>query len=61
MALKAFNQSVVSLRSMPFWCVANPLGDPFGEVVVYVETRVRAESRAVFGLDTQSHTIARSR
>ena len=34
MALKPFNHSVVTLRSMPFWCVANPLGDPFGETVL---------------------------
>ena len=25
-----YNKLCVSERSMPFWCVANPLGDPFG-------------------------------
>ena len=30
MALKPFNTGPVALRSMPFWCVANPLADPFG-------------------------------
>ncbi len=34
MALKAFDHPVVTGRSMPFWCVANPLGDPFGEIVL---------------------------
>jgi xylose isomerase len=34
MALKAFNQHVVTLRSMPFWCVSNPVGDPFGGAVL---------------------------
>lgn len=31
---KAFNKGPVTLRSMPFWCVGNPLGDPFGEKVL---------------------------
>ena len=34
MATKAFNVGPVTLRSMPFWCVSNPLGDPFGETVL---------------------------
>lgn len=34
MALKPFNHPIVTLRSMPFWCVANPIGDPFGEIVL---------------------------
>ena len=25
-----FNQYCVTRRSMPFWCVVNPLSDPFG-------------------------------
>ena len=25
-----YDKLCVSARSMPFWCVANPLGDPFG-------------------------------
>ena len=29
-----FQHAVVSRRSMPFWCVANPLGDPFGGAVL---------------------------
>ena len=29
-----FENAVVSLRSMPFWCVANPLSDPFGGPVL---------------------------
>ena len=29
-----FDNAVVSLRSMPFWCVANPLSDPFGGPVL---------------------------
>ncbi|MBO4303504.1 MAG: hypothetical protein J6A21_02860 [Lentisphaeria bacterium] len=29
-----WNHPVVSLRSMPFWCVANPLSDPFGGPVL---------------------------
>ena len=34
MAIKAFNVGPVTLRSMPFWCVGNPLGDPFGGAVL---------------------------
>ncbi len=29
-----FQHAVVSRRSMPFWCVANPLSDPFGGAVL---------------------------
>ena len=29
-----FQNAVVTRRSMPFWCVANPLGDPFGGAVL---------------------------
>ena len=29
-----FNQGVVTNRSMPFWCVGNPCGDPFGPAVL---------------------------
>ncbi len=29
-----FNKSCVTMRSMPFWCVGNPLGDPFGGPVL---------------------------
>ncbi len=32
--LKPFNVGPVTLRSMPFWCVGNPLGDPFGGTVL---------------------------
>jgi len=32
--LKPFNVGPVTLRSMPFWCVGNPLGDPFGGKVL---------------------------
>ena len=34
MAKKAFNIAPVTMRSMPFWCVGNPLGDPFGGPVL---------------------------
>ena len=34
MRLKPFKHSVVSARSMPFWCVSNPIGDPFGGAVL---------------------------
>ncbi|MFA6292532.1 MAG: TIM barrel protein [Victivallales bacterium] len=34
MKRKAFNQGPVTLRSMPFWCVGNPLADPFGTKVL---------------------------
>ncbi len=34
MALKPFNVGPATLRSMPFWCVGNPLGDPFGGIVL---------------------------
>jgi xylose isomerase len=34
MPLKPFNVGPVTLRSMPFWCVGNPLGDPFGSKVL---------------------------
>jgi xylose isomerase len=34
MKRKAFNQGPVTLRSMPFWCVGNPLSDPFGSKVL---------------------------
>lgn len=34
MKRKNWNNGPVTLRSMPFWCVANPLGDPFGETVL---------------------------
>lgn len=34
MAKKGFNIDPVTLRSMPFWCVGNPLGDPFGGPVL---------------------------
>lgn len=30
----SFNQYCVTMRSMPFWCVANPLSDPFGGPVL---------------------------
>jgi xylose isomerase len=30
----ALKSSTVTMRSMPFWCVGNPLGDPFGEKVL---------------------------
>lgn len=29
-----FNKSCVTTRSMPFWCVGNPLSDPFGGSVL---------------------------
>ena len=29
-----FNQYCVTRRSMPFWCVGNPLSDPFGGSVL---------------------------
>ena len=28
------SKSCVTLRSMPFWCVGNPLSDPFGGAVL---------------------------
>lgn len=31
---KPYNVGPATLRSMPFWCVGNPLGDPFGETVL---------------------------
>jgi xylose isomerase len=34
MKRKAFNIDPVTLRSMPFWCVGNPLSDPFGGAVL---------------------------
>lgn len=34
MSRKAYNIKPVTLRSMPFWCVANPLSDPFGGPVL---------------------------
>ncbi len=32
--MKPFSNPTVSLRSMPFWCVGNPLADPFGGPVL---------------------------
>lgn len=32
--LAAYNVGPVTVRSMPFWCVGNPLGDPFGGKVL---------------------------
>ena len=32
--MKAYNVGPVTLRSMPFWCVANPVGDPVGGAVL---------------------------
>ncbi len=29
--------SPIAMRSMPFWCVGNPLGDPFGEKVLPIQ------------------------
>ena len=29
-----FQNSTVTLHAMPFWCVANPLSDPFGDPVL---------------------------
>ena len=34
MSKRGFNIDPVTLRSMPFWCVGNPLGDPFGGPVL---------------------------
>ncbi len=34
MKRKAYNQGPVTIRSMPFWCVGNPLADPFGSKVL---------------------------
>lgn len=34
MAIKAYNVAPVTIRSMPFWCVGNPLADPFGGTVL---------------------------
>ncbi|OGV66733.1 MAG: hypothetical protein A2498_03820 [Lentisphaerae bacterium RIFOXYC12_FULL_60_16] len=34
MKRKPFNRGPVTVRSMPFWCVGNPLGDPFGSAVL---------------------------
>jgi xylose isomerase len=34
MPRKPYNVGPVTLRSMPFWCVGNPLGDPFGEIAM---------------------------
>ena len=31
---KAFNVGPVTQRSMPFWCIGNPVGDPFGAKVL---------------------------
>lgn len=39
--LKPFNVGPVTLRSMPFWCVGNPLGDPFGGKVLPAIESVR--------------------
>ncbi len=33
-AVKGYNVGPVTLRSMPFWCVSNPLSDPFGGKVL---------------------------
>lgn len=32
--MPTFNHPVVTARSMPFWCVGNPLADPFGGAVL---------------------------
>ena len=32
--MSAFSHPVVTARSMPFWCVGNPLADPFGKSVL---------------------------
>ena len=32
--MNMFNIGPVTMRSMPFWCVGNPLGDPFGGPVL---------------------------
>ncbi len=37
MARKPYNVGPVTLRSMPFWCVGNPLGDPFGDKVLKIQ------------------------
>lgn len=34
MKRKAYDNGPVTLRSMPFWCVSNPLADPFGGKVL---------------------------
>lgn len=34
MKKRAYNVGPVTMRSMPFWCVGNPLGDPFGGKVL---------------------------
>lgn len=34
MQSRKYNIDPVTLRSMPFWCVGNPLGDPFGGAVL---------------------------
>ena len=34
MPRRPYNVGPVTLRSMPYWCVGNPLGDPFGEIVL---------------------------
>jgi xylose isomerase len=34
MKKKTYDRGPVTMRSMPFWCVGNPLGDPFGSKVL---------------------------
>lgn len=34
MRKKPFDIAPVTFRSMPFWCVGNPLSDPFGGSVL---------------------------
>lgn len=38
---QAYDVGPVTLRSMPFWCVGNPLGDPFGSKVLPVTDSVQ--------------------
>ena len=40
--LKPFKLGPVTARSMPFWCVANPIGDPFGPGVLGTITSIQA-------------------
>jgi xylose isomerase len=40
MKRKAYNKGPVTLRSMPFWCVGNPVADPFGGKVLPTVTSV---------------------
>ena len=53
-----YNRLCVTDRSMPFWCIANPLSDPFGGPVQAKPDSLEVEDLpALVGIDASGRSL----